>query len=272
MNAPVHAPEGIDRPADAAADTSANPDTEPGTPHRDTQLEIASDEDAPNPDAPNPDAQADDAVLRKPTGKAPEAYRTISEVADALDVPQHVLRFWETKFTQVKPLKRAGGRRYYRPDDVVLLQGIRHLLYGEGYTLRGVQRILREKGVRSVKAIGGTVTGEAIGDPPPKHKAVHAASSPAGTSGGEAPVGAPVSGEAATDASNAPSDTHTERAPPGSGVVSSGAEEPTAASAITPRTPSLSASARARLEDALRTLDRAESVLLAQVGEPGEDD
>jgi DNA-binding transcriptional MerR regulator len=85
--------------------------------------------------------------------KAPDAFRTISEVADELDIPQHVLRFWESRFAQIKPLKRAGGRRYYRPDDVDLLRGIRHLLYGEGYTIRGVQRILREQGGRFVQSV-----------------------------------------------------------------------------------------------------------------------
>jgi DNA-binding transcriptional MerR regulator len=85
--------------------------------------------------------------------KAPDAFRTISEVADDLDVPQHVLRFWESRFPQIKPMKRAGGRRYYRPDDVDLLRGIRHLLYGEGYTIRGVQRILREQGPKFVQAV-----------------------------------------------------------------------------------------------------------------------
>lgn len=85
--------------------------------------------------------------------KAPDAFRTISEVADDLDVPQHVLRFWETRFTQIKPMKRSGGRRYYRPDDVNLLRGIRRLLYGEGYTIRGVQRILREHGIKSVQTL-----------------------------------------------------------------------------------------------------------------------
>ena len=83
--------------------------------------------------------------------KAPDAFRTISEVADDLDVPQHVLRFWETRFTQIKPMKRSGGRRYYRPDDVDLLRGIRQLLYGQGYTIRGVQRILREQGIKAVQ-------------------------------------------------------------------------------------------------------------------------
>ena len=86
--------------------------------------------------------------------KSPEAFRTISEVGTDLDLPQHVLRFWETRFTQIKPLKRAGGRRYYRPEDVDLLRGIRHLLYNEGYTIRGVQRILSGHGVRHVAAIG----------------------------------------------------------------------------------------------------------------------
>jgi DNA-binding transcriptional MerR regulator len=85
--------------------------------------------------------------------KAPDAFRTISEVADDLDVPQHVLRFWESRFSQIRPMKRGGGRRYYRPDDVDLLRGIRHLLYGQGYTIRGVQRILREQGPRFVQAV-----------------------------------------------------------------------------------------------------------------------
>jgi DNA-binding transcriptional MerR regulator len=85
--------------------------------------------------------------------KAPDAFRTISEVADELDVPQHVLRFWETRFSQIRPMKRGGGRRYYRPDDLDLLRGIRHLLYGEGYTIRGVQRILREQGVKFVQSV-----------------------------------------------------------------------------------------------------------------------
>src|ERR687893_357640 len=86
--------------------------------------------------------------------KSPDAFRTISEVAEDLDVPQHVLRFWETRFAQIKPLKRGGGRRYYRPDDVDLLKGIRHLLYGEGYTIKGVQRILKEEGSRFVQSVG----------------------------------------------------------------------------------------------------------------------
>ncbi len=88
------------------------------------------------------------------TEKAPEAFRTISEVAEELDLPQHVLRFWETRFSQIRPMKRGGGRRYYRPEDVDLLRGIRHILYGEGYTIKGAQRILKERGIRHVAAIG----------------------------------------------------------------------------------------------------------------------
>src|SRR5438093_3654131 len=85
--------------------------------------------------------------------KAPGAFRTISEVAQELEVPQHVLRFWESRFREIRPMKRGGGRRYYRPDDVDLLRGIRHLLYGEGYTIRGVQRLLREQGLRFVQNV-----------------------------------------------------------------------------------------------------------------------
>jgi DNA-binding transcriptional MerR regulator len=87
-------------------------------------------------------------------GKSADAFRTISEVAADLDVPQHVLRFWEGRFSQIRPVKRAGGRRYYRPDDVDLLRGIRALLYGDGLTIKGVQKILRDHGVRYVADIG----------------------------------------------------------------------------------------------------------------------
>lgn len=90
-----------------------------------------------------PDDSAGSRVRAK---KAPNAYRTISEVADELHIPQHVLRFWETKFTQIKPLKRGGGRRYYRPDDIGLLKRISDLLYIQGYTIKGVQRLLRDGG------------------------------------------------------------------------------------------------------------------------------
>ena len=94
--------------------------------------------------------------------KSSDAFRTISEVSTSLDIPQHVLRFWETKFSQVKPMKRAGGRRYYRPSDIVLLGAIRTLLYDDGYTIRGVQKILREKGVRCL--VGEKVTDDKDGN------------------------------------------------------------------------------------------------------------
>ena len=86
--------------------------------------------------------------------KSAEAFRTISEVAIELDVPQHVLRFWESRFNQVRPVKRAGGRRYYRPDDIDLLKGIRALLYSDGFTIKGVQKVLKERGLRHVAGIG----------------------------------------------------------------------------------------------------------------------
>lgn len=105
--------------------------------------------------------------------KSPDAFRTISEAAEELDVPQHVLRFWETRFSQIKPMKRAGGRRYYRPADVELLKGIRSLLYKEGYTIRGVQKILKEDGAAYVASVGrGEIEprkreGEMASAPPP---------------------------------------------------------------------------------------------------------
>lgn len=86
--------------------------------------------------------------------KSPEAFRTISEVAMELDMPQHVLRFWESRFAQVRPIKRAGGRRYYRPEDVDLLRGIRTLLYREGFTIKGAQKVMRDKGLRHVAELG----------------------------------------------------------------------------------------------------------------------
>ena len=92
--------------------------------------------------------------------KSPQAFRTISEVAGDLDVPAHVLRFWESRFTQIRPLKRGGGRRYYRPGDVALLKGIRRLLYSEGMTIKGVQKVMRERGVRFVAELGAG--GEAL--------------------------------------------------------------------------------------------------------------
>jgi DNA-binding transcriptional MerR regulator len=114
----------------------------------------------------------------KSNGKSAAAFRTISEVADELDVPQHVLRFWESKFSQVKPLKRGGGRRYYRPEDVELLRKIRDLLYQDGYTIKGVQKLLRE-GQITKQGLLAEARGEGEESPPPK-----AAPKPAAKTGG----------------------------------------------------------------------------------------
>ena len=108
---------------------------------------------------------------RRPA-KSAEAFRTISEVSGELDVPQHVLRFWETKFAQVRPLKRAGGRRYYRPEDIGLLRTIRDLLYRDGYTIKGAQKLLRERNARPHAAAG------AIDPDPPRAAAPPAAAAP----------------------------------------------------------------------------------------------
>src|SRR5579863_10539617 len=92
-------------------------------------------------------------ATRAPMEKSPEAYRTIREVADSMDLPQHVLRFWETRFPQIRPLKRAGGRRYYRPEDIERLRVIKRLLYDEGYTIKGVQKLFKEQGVQALSSV-----------------------------------------------------------------------------------------------------------------------
>jgi DNA-binding transcriptional MerR regulator len=149
--------------------------------------------------------------------KAPDAFRTISEVADDLDLPQHVLRFWESRFPQIKPMKRGGGRRYYRPEDIDLLRGIRHLLYGEGYTIRGVQRILKEQGLRTVQSVGqgrpvslpepapedaGTDEAEAQNSVPSFLPSIFSAGGPRGAEPAEGDVGAAIETDVA--ASEAP--------------------------------------------------------------------
>jgi DNA-binding transcriptional MerR regulator len=124
--------------------------------------------------------------------KTQDAFRTIGEVAEDLDLPQHVLRFWETKFSQIRPVKRAGGRRYYRPDDVQLVAAIRVLLYSEGYTIRGVQRILKEQGARAVIAASQQGGRGPLAAPP------RPASATAGAPDSLAQVLAPLPGSART--------------------------------------------------------------------------
>lgn len=124
---------------------------------------------------------------KKDSQKAPDAFRTISEVSEELDIPQHVLRFWETKFTIVKPLKRGGGRRYYRPADVEIIRGIRDLLYTHGFTIKGAQKLLKEQGGRieniDVLASGGVLISDAKAQVAPT------------VSADEASAAAPVNGQ-----------------------------------------------------------------------------
>ncbi len=169
--------------------------------------------------------------------KAPDAFRTISEVAEELELPQHVLRFWETRFTQIKPMKRGGGRRYYRPEDVDLLRGVRLLLYGEGFTIRGVQRLLKDKGVAFVVEVGQTGSVQTV----------TAAESDAGEADDEAAPPAPRRAVV----------VH-EPAIRTSPVVS--VEPPRAAPAPLPR-PSLNVDKRRRLESALSELLEAKRLL-----------
>lgn len=123
--------------------------------------------------------------------KSPDAFRTISEVAEDLGVPAHVLRFWETKFHQISPVKRGGGRRYYRPDDVRLLRGLQRLLHGDGLTIRGAQKLLRERGIRHVVELGAAKA-DAAAKPAPAAGASAAASAPApGPAPGPAPADPP---------------------------------------------------------------------------------
>ncbi|KQB98204.1 MerR family transcriptional regulator [Loktanella sp. 1ANDIMAR09] len=110
--------------------------------------------------------------------KAKDAFRTISEVAEWLDTPTHVLRFWESKFSQIKPVKGAGGRRYYRPADMELLGGIKQLLHVDGLTIKGTQKLLREKGVKYVASLGPSMTAQAPADEPAPAKPVEATPAP----------------------------------------------------------------------------------------------
>jgi DNA-binding transcriptional MerR regulator len=142
--------------------------------------------------------------------KAPDAFRTISEVAEDLDLPQHVLRFWETRFTQIKPMKRGGGRRYYRPEDVDLLRGIRLLLYTEGFTIRGVQRLLKEKGSAFVAAVGQTGSVQTVASAERESGAPRSRREPASgrpePQPEESPEAAPTDEAAETSGSAAPAD------------------------------------------------------------------
>lgn len=133
--------------------------------------------------------------------KSPDAFRTISEAADELDLPQHVLRFWETRFAAIRPLKRGGGRRFYRPEDVLLLKGIRHLLYDRGFTIKGVQKILKDQGPRYVIGIAEGRPVEELPDSP-EPEIVEAPMAPAPPE--DEPLPAPLDAEDSEPAVPAP--------------------------------------------------------------------
>ncbi len=179
--------------------------------------------------------------------KAPDAFRTISEVAQELDVPQHVLRFWESRFREIKPMKRGGGRRYYRPNDLDLLRGIRHLLYSEGYTIRGVQRLLREQGLRFVQNVWQE------GAPQPAHR--------------------PAEEEGEIERPEAADGADKLRAPPLAGPDEGGRSEsvehavPVAARAVAPPSAGLAREDVQKLQAALRDLTECRRLLEAALAD-----
>jgi DNA-binding transcriptional MerR regulator len=144
---------------------------------------MSSAKHAPRPEVqPAPQtASAQGSPRARRVEKSADAFRTISEVADELEVPQHVLRFWETKFAQIRPLKRGGGRRYYRPEDIDLLRAIRGLLYDKGYTIKGVQKLIREGGLK-------LADGEVVPDVPGPLEGEEAASAAEATPGADLPL------------------------------------------------------------------------------------
>lgn len=169
--------------------------------------------------------------------KSPDAFRTISEVSQILDTPAHVLRFWESKFSQIKPIKRGGGRRYYRPQDINLLRGIRDLLYADGMTIKGVQKILREQGTRRVAERGAERDAEA--------------GSEAGA--GAAPKGATVITPAMAVAKAAPAPASAPASPPEQGDLFAAA----------PRRPVLRATDRDALKSVLTKLEALRDTMKA---------
>ena len=140
-----------------------------------TEQEAEQKETAPTISQPHITATSSIEMPAKKSKKAQGAFRTISEVANKLEVQQHVLRFWETKFSQIRPLKRGGGRRYYRPEDVALLQRIHHLLYTEGYTIKGVQKLLKGQGKAQIIAAQAENENAGAVAPSPKVAAPEAA-------------------------------------------------------------------------------------------------
>ena len=198
--------------------------------------------------------------VERHVAKSAEAFRTISEVAAELDVPQHVLRFWESKFSQIKPMKRAGGRRYYRPADVDLLRGIRILLYSDGYTIKGVQKVLKEKGLRFVAEIGqslsSSVQGSDSGHAAPAERD-HAPQ--LNTSAGTARTG-----DAGVSQNDAAEQNRDQLSLPAPGAASEDAEMGgTATAQPVAATPALSATERTAVQNALKDLEAIARALRA---------
>jgi DNA-binding transcriptional MerR regulator len=220
-------------------------------------------------------------AANRTASKSAAAFRTISEVSDELEVPQHVLRFWETKFTQVRPMKRGGGRRYYRPEDIELLRRIRDLLYSDGYTIKGVQKLLREGQVKPPAHEEAVAEQERAGAPPPVGGSAleadtapeaTAAAQPAGPapsqpSGGEAAAARhPHTGRAEGPAARAATATAAQRPP------EPGGQAPQASPGQTPATdtaaePGMSQEKRETLRRVLEELRAARADLKRRTGE-----
>jgi DNA-binding transcriptional MerR regulator len=219
-------------------------------------------------------------AANRTASKSAAAFRTISEVSDELEVPQHVLRFWETKFTQVRPMKRGGGRRYYRPEDIELLRRIRDLLYSDGYTIKGVQKLLREGQVKPPAHEEAVAEQERAGAPPPVGGSAleadtapeaTAAAQPAGPapsqpSGGEAAARHPHTGRAEGPAARAATATAAQRPP------EPGGQAPQASPGQTPATdtaagPGMSQEKRETLRRVLEELRAARADLKRRTGE-----
>lgn len=208
--------------------------------------------------------------------KAPDAFRTISEVAEELELPQHVLRFWETRFNQIRPMKRGGGRRYYRPEDVDLLRGVRLLLYGQGFTIRGVQRLLKDKGVAFVVSVGqsGSVQTVTAAEPRPAPRGYPTAEGSLRDVPPEEPDAGAWEGDPEDAALPAAPLAEGRPAPPPAGPVMAAPAGPvmappgsviaaSAAVAAAPPRPALTAEKRRKIEAALSELLEAKRLLEA---------
>ena len=214
-------------------------------------------------------------AANRTASKSAAAFRTISEVSDELEVPQHVLRFWETKFTQVRPMKRGGGRRYYRPEDIELLRRIRELLYSDGYTIKGVQKLLREGQVKPPAHEDAVAEQERAGAPPPVGgSALDAETAPEATSAAQ-PAGQasarrhPQTGRAEGPAARAPTATARAAQRPSElgGPTPEASAGPASAAAPTASGSGLSRDTRETIRGVLEDLRAARADLKRRTGE-----